>query len=406
MAVNSWLHLSGEDPRQRLPDDLRQQDARQARDCGWVDQMRPFIASHATTDGWIVDPFCGFASTLLAAQETGVRAAGVELDAQRVELARTRLARAGAPAADYPVLAGSLAQPEIRAALRQPAALGEALGAPGGTAGGGAGEQTGKIAGGEGALAAARRFTLCLTNIPYFGCRDGEAVPGQLYAADCYEPYLQGLRDVFFGVHDLLEPGGWCIVMAQNLSLGGRFVPLAWDVARLLGERFVLHEERVLLYDRPADAAVTATGPGNRAHEYALICRKASSGLDVQQGRALLQRMQAAGFEFAVYGSFLRCLRGESEVPPNDIDLLLAGDEARLSGLLRWLEEEGFRLESWNAPVHPPVSLPFLAQRHYFRARRIDRHGGFLQVDIALAESREALEGLREAVGLSGGRDL
>jgi hypothetical protein len=368
MPVNSWLRLPEEDPRHRLPDDLRQQDSMAARDCGWVDQMRPFVASHATAGEWIIDPFCGFGSTLLAALDGGVPAAGVELDPQRVDLTRQRLARFAADAEHYPVLNGSLAQTDVRDALRH-------------------------LPSGE-----RRRFSLCLTNIPYFGCNTGEtpspeADSGRLYGERYYESYLQGLREVFVGVHALLEANGWCVVMAQNLQLAGHFVPLAWDVARLLGERFVLHEERVLIYDRPADPApAPATTRTNRAHEYALICRKKSFGLDVVQGRELLARLQEAGFNFVVYGSFLQYLQGEPGVVPNDIDLLYPPDDAEVSRLIRWLEGAGFRIESWNAPIHPPVSVQALAYRYYFRARRVDRQGRTLQLDISIAESRDAFE--------------
>lgn len=370
MPVNSWLHLLEEDPHHRLPDDLRQQDAMAARDCGWVDQMRPFVSSHSGAGDWIIDPFCGFGSTLLAALDGGVRAAGVELDPQRVHLARQRLARFGADTGDYPVLTGSLAQAEILDTLRQPS--------PG--------------------VEEARRFMLCLTNIPYFGCDQdatsaADPVREQLYAETYYEPYLQGLRDVFTGVYELLEPDGWCIVMAQNLRLGGHFVPLAWDVAKLLGERFVLHEERVLIYHRAADPApATASARTNRAHEYALICRKQSMALDPLQGRDTVARLRQAGFIFVVYGSFQKWLQGKSDSAPNDIDILCPPDDAELSRLIRWLEGAGFRIESWNAPIHSPVSVQALAHRYYFRARRIDRHGRTLQLDISVAESQGAFE--------------
>lgn len=370
MPVNSWLHLAEEDPRHRLPDDLRQQDAMGARDCGWVDQMRPFVASHAKPGGWIIDPFCGFGSTLLAALDGGVRAAGVELDAQRVDLTRQRLARCGADAGDYPVLNGSLAQAETLNTLRRPS------------------PDTGER----------RRFTLCLTNIPYFGCNQetnptADPAPEQLYAETYYEAYLQGLRDVFVAVHELLEPEGWCIVMAENLRLGEHFVPLAWDVARLLGERFVLHEERVLIYNRAANPApAAATARSNRAHEYALICRKQSLGLDLRQGREIVARLHQAGFSFVVYGSFQKYLQGVPDIVPNDIDILCPPDDAELSRLIRWLESEGFRIESWNTPMHPPVSVQALAHRYYFRARRIDRQGRTLQLDISVAESQGAFE--------------
>lgn len=358
MNAASWWRVPPQDAAHALPDALRARDPRGARDCGRVEQMTPFVRSHASPGDWIVDPFCGFGSTLVAAHLEGVNAAGVELDPARAALARERLALLGADAARVPVIAGDLARPATRDALQ----------------------------------ADARRFTLCLTNVPYFGC-DGDAPlagdAAQLYAQQWYEPYLQGLRDVFFGVHALLEPGGWCVAMAQNLRLGDHFVPLAWDVARLLGERFTLHEERVLVYDMPADAA-HARGPTNRRHEFALVCRKAGAPVPLAVGQALLAALAAQRFEVVVYGSFARRLAGDATQRPNDVDLLCAPDDAALSRLMRWLEDEGFRIESWNAAVAPPVSLAVLGYRHYFRARRTGRDGRTLQVDIAAAADASA----------------
>lgn len=360
MTSASWLRIPPPDPRHALPDALRARDARAARDCGWVEQMTPFVRSHASDDGWIVDPFCGFGSTLVAAQLEGRPCAGVELDPARAALARERLALREADAARWPVLVGSVADAATRDELRR---VGD-------------------------------RFTLCLTNVPYFSCdgetpRDDDAA--QLYATRWYEPYLQGLRDVFHGVHDLLEPGGWCIAMAQNLRLGNTFVPLAWDLARLLGERFALCEERLLVYDA-ADAH--GPGPTNRAHEYALVCRKAGAPLDVARARNLLHAMAASRFEFVVYGSLARALAGEA-VAPNDIDLLVAPDDAELSRLMQWLDTQGFRIESWNAPVAPPISLAALGWRHYFRARRLGRDGQAIQLDIAAVADAAAWQRTR-----------
>ncbi len=363
-TVTSWLRLTGEAADTTLPADLRARDALAARDCGWVEQMVPFIGSHATPGGWIVDPFCGFGTTLVAAAQCGVPALGVEIDPERAAFARERLARAGATAGRHPVLAGDLSTTATQAAARD--------------------------AGGP--------FTLCLTNVPYFGCDElpGKPADGQLYGVAHYAPYLERMRNVFAGVHALLEPGGWCIAMAQNLRLGGRFVPLAWDVARLLGERFVLHEERVLIYERAGSPAPHGDGATDRTHEYALVCRKAPLASDADAARALVAALTRDGFAFAVIGSFARRLAAEAghaeigaDGPLNDVDLVVPPDDAGVSRLLQWLEADGFSMESWNARITPPVATAALRYRHYFRARRVDARGRLLQVDITVADTQK-----------------
>jgi hypothetical protein len=390
MTVNSWLQLRAQDARHTLPESLRQRDPRGARDCGWVEQMIPFIRSHAGPDAGIIDPFCGFGSTLVAALLEGVPAAGVELDAQRATLARERLALLGADPRRYPVLTGNVAQQATRDAL---AALPVASTTDGAHV----------LPRVDDPPRPQRRFTLSMTSVPYFGCPPLEPgsqsassdvnANGQLYGIRFYQHFLDEMREVFLGVHALLEPDGWCVVMAQNLRLADTFVPLAWDVARILGERFVLHEERLIVYDADHNEHEShAPAPTNRAHEYALICRKQPRGLDEREAYALLDALAQQQFEFILYGSLARRMAGERGVTPNDIDLLCPPDDAQVSRLARWLEAQGFRLESWNSPVSPPLAWDVLAYRYYFRARRVDALGATLQVDIAVAESRPAFD--------------
>ena len=377
MPVNSWMRLAAPDPRHALPEAIAELDPMAARDCGWVEQMTPFIRAFCPRDGWVIDPFCGFGSTLVAATVAGVAAAGVEVDPGRVSLTQRRLALLGRDAERYPVIAGNVAHEQTRDALRARHGNGGAW----------------------------RGFDLCLTNVPYFGCPGidagangtGTREVGQLYGSPFYAHYLDGLRDVFVGVEALLAPDAWCVVMVQNLRLAGGFVPLAWDVARLLAERFVMHEERIIVYDKPLTGTYYEPGeerPTNRAHEYALICRKASRCVDDGEAQHLLRGLSDAGFSYLLCGSYGQWLLGECERPPSDVDLICPPDDGVLSRLVVWLEATGFRIESWNAPVSAPVSVGVLGYRHYFRARRVDAQGTMLQLDITVAADRVAFDGL------------
>ena len=92
---NSWLHLQHQDPEFKLDDTLSMMDAFQARDCGWVEQMRPFIREFSAPEDLIVDPFAGFASTLIAAHLEGRRAVGIEIEENRFQIARQRIKNLG-----------------------------------------------------------------------------------------------------------------------------------------------------------------------------------------------------------------------------------------------------------------------------------------------------------------------
>lgn len=349
MTDRSWWMVEEDAQEHRLPDDLRARDPFGGRDCGRVEQMRPFVRRFSRPGDTVFDPFCGFGTTLLAAALEGRRGLGMEIDAGRAMLARERLARHGIV---DPVVAGALPQ----CAIPQP-------------------------------------ISLCLTNIPYFGCRwhaDTNVDPGQLYAASNFGAYLTGLRDIFHAVRDALPEGGYCIATAENVTLNGRMLPIAWELARVLGSLFVACEERILCYPpRPVAADATPSDPDrtDRSHEYALVYRKARSRIDIEGGRSELQAMRAAGFAFEVYGSFAPWQHadpGDGERPPSDIDLAVPADEARLQALLRWLMARGYRLQLWDEPVDASVPMQRVIQQHYLRAERIDIDGRLMRVDIGV----------------------
>jgi len=230
----SWLHIPRQDPAHTLaaaglPD---------AEDCGWVEQMTPFLLALTQPGDRVLDPFCGWASTLLAAGLCGRRGLGCEIDGTRAAAGRHRLAVHGLQEKALIVQGDSRHLPF-----------------------------------------ATDSMAACLTSIPYFGPRqqggawaDKES-SGQCYAQSDYAAYQGILNDVLAEVARALAPGASIVAMAENVRIDGRFVPLAWDCARLLANHFELCDERIITYERPTDAL----GDGlrsNRAHEYALIGRK------------------------------------------------------------------------------------------------------------------------------------
>ncbi|MCC4602970.1 DNA methyltransferase [Xanthomonas campestris] len=339
----SWWTPSADDAVWALPEDLRASDPLHGRDCGWVNQMRPFVRHFSLPGEQVFDPFCGFGTTLLAAALEGRNAHGMEIDAARAQVARTRLQRHGV---DAPVVVGSLVQTAPAAAI-----------------------------------------DLCLTNVPYFGCQwRGEAQPGQLYASADYAGYLAGLRAVFHALRRRLRADAFGVVMVENICLGGQLIPQAWDLGRILGSLFTLHDERVLCYQRAAGGIAHARTGSNRSHEYALIFQHCRAQLDLAQAAQLLRAVQALGVPVRVHGSYARWLQSPTLVPdgPADLDLMLRAEQPLWDRLTAWLQAQGFSLSLWGEPCRAPVPLAAVRAHHYLRAERIGADGSRLQVDLQL----------------------
>jgi hypothetical protein len=342
MASHSWLQLDRESPRYRLPDDLRARDPMGGRDCGWVEQMLPFVRQFSQPGDTVFDPFAGFGTTLLAARLEGRLASGCEVDAGRIDLIRERLAR-------HELAHGTTLLHGSCDALED---------------------------------AALPPFDLCLTNVPYFGCRwTGAPSASQLYDSQSYAQHLDGLRNVFHRVRAGLREGGACIAMVENIRLGDRVLPLAFDLARILGSLFIMEEERVLVYPHD-DEKNESDARTDRRHEYALVFRKQRERIDLQASAALLDALRTQGHAFTLLGSFARWQQDPQGTPPADADIRVDADPQRLDALLQWLRGQGFALTSWGDPVALPLHLDRYRGRYYFRADRFDNRGALIRLDI------------------------
>jgi hypothetical protein len=354
MDERSWWMLEPDPPEYGLPEDLRARDVFGGRDCGWVSQMRPFVRAYSRPGETVFDPFCGFGTTLLAAALEGRAGLGMEIDAVRVALAGERLQRHGV---DAPIVCGALPYTDIP-----------------------------------------RRIDLCLTSVPYFGCRwPGSVSMGQCYSAPDFDTYLSTMRAVLYAVREALPNDGYCIVMAENVRLDGRTLPMAWELARILDSLFLACDERVICYpprrqtainDSAIDRSGTDSGmTSDRTHEYALIYRKRSPQIDIVRTRGLLSTLRAEGFAVEAYGSFRAWIERDlanAEPPPRDLDLRVPNDPARWSALLCWLREQGYRFTLWGEPVNADITLDTVHRHHYLRAERIEADGGTVRLDLSI----------------------
>ncbi|GLX05113.1 DNA methyltransferase [Microbispora sp. NBRC 16548] len=222
MGRSSWHVLQGEDPAYALPEAAGQ--------CGWVSQLRPLIVEMSRPGDVVLDPFAGWGTTLVACAVESRKGIGLEVSPERAEQARKRLEA-------YP------GQTMLCADARTPPLPPESV-------------------------------DFVLADLPYFGTNldTDSSVEGQFYALRDYDEYLSAIDEAFAAVTKVMRPGARAVLAVQNRRLAGRFVPLAWDVARVLGRHLTLGDERIHLYDRPVsddDPMVT-----NRSHEYLLVAAK------------------------------------------------------------------------------------------------------------------------------------
>lgn len=342
--ARSWLHLQAQDPRFQLPESLRRRDPFGARDIGWVEQMRPFLREFSAPGARVIDPFAGFGTTLLAAALEGRSALGYELDAGRAGLASERLAH------------HEINNSEIRCGELPERPMHEPL------------------------------FDLALTSVPYFGAQSGLAASesGQLYASHSYQVHLDHLGLLFHRLRAWLKPGAYCVVMAENLRLSDQVLPLAWDLANLLGDLYQRGEERLIVYSSGRQAGANPMF-SDRSHEYALVFRNLR--LACMRRNVVwpwLQALAGLGLNFALHGSAARHWRDpDSAEPVADVDLVFDPLQPDIERAAAWLHERGFALRSWGRSLSLPLQVDTrLRGRYAVLAERIERDGRRLRFDL------------------------
>ncbi len=210
--------------------------------------IQEFIEFFTKPGQFILDPFVGTGSTLVACMETGRQGVGIELYPKYVETARSRTS--------FPVLQGDAR--EHLASLE------------------------------------AQKFHLCITSPPYWrilkkqkdytqkerqkkglDLQYGEH-PLDLGMIEDKETFSTELIEIFNQVHELLKPRGHLVVFIQNIRDKGEVIPLAFELPSKLKTRFNFLGERVWLQNqktlRPYGYPYGFVS--NVHHHFALIFKK------------------------------------------------------------------------------------------------------------------------------------
>jgi DNA helicase HerA-like ATPase len=170
------------------------------------------IAEYSSPDDWVLDPFCGFGTTLVAAQRLGRRAVGIEKDAERGRFAASRVV------------------PPSRVVVGDVRRVG---------------------------LPAPSPYSLLFTSPPYTTFRDWDE--------EGFAAYFGDLRAIFAALAPSLGAGAKIVVEMSNVRTEQGVRTVAWDAAKVLAEIFRFEGEIVRCNTGPEPA-----GPGYR-HSYLLL---------------------------------------------------------------------------------------------------------------------------------------
>ncbi len=208
---------------------------------------------------WVLDPFMGTGSTLLAARASGRNAIGVEINPRYASIAKSRLKEA-------PPSTGT----------RQLVIQGNS-----------------QRLQGIFSKNNLQEIDFCITSPPYWNqlkrsnLRQRERKekgldtvysndPEDIGNINSYREFLDAQKQIFDEVYKVTKPGGYLVVVTNNVFSEGRLYPLAFDTLINLGEKWVPKDERVWLHDdkRLLPLGIYNAWVGNRSHHYCLVFRK------------------------------------------------------------------------------------------------------------------------------------
>lgn len=248
--TKSWFKLS---PPRRDPAKLR-------HPAGFPETLvREFVEFFTKRDMWVLDPFLGSGSTLLAARLAGRNGVGVEVNRRYVSMAKKRLGTVPrdndtvqlvlqgdshrlkdlldeneVPPVDFVITSPPYWDQLKRASIRQ----------------------RGRVEKGWDTV--------------YSNSRN------DIGNISDYAKFLNAEKQVFDEVYEVTRPDGYLVVVTNNVFYDGRLYPLAFDTFRVLSERWVPKDERIWLHDdkRLLPLGIYNAWVGNRSHQYCLIFRK------------------------------------------------------------------------------------------------------------------------------------
>ena len=186
--------------------------------------IKDFIKFFTKENEWVLDPFLGTGSTLVACDETGRNGVGVELYQKYYETAKKRT--------DQELILGDCKVVIQKLKKKN------------------------------------RKFQLCITSPPYWNIlkkkkdynqKKRESLGLDLkYGDDLndfglidqYDDFIENLVLLFLSISDLITDNGHIIIVVQNIRESGNVLPVAFDLTQKLGKTFAFQGEKIWLQNQ------------------------------------------------------------------------------------------------------------------------------------------------------------
>ncbi|MCF8262772.1 MAG: site-specific DNA-methyltransferase [Melioribacteraceae bacterium] len=224
--------------------------------------VEEFIKFFTKKNAWVIDPFLGTGSTLIAAANCDRNGVGVELNPSYFQTSSQRILEKGLSKKQIPLLGNSI---ELESLFEQNSIK--------------------------------RKFDFCITSPPYWNQLERKSIrqksreengldtkysesANDIGNINSYEEFLEQQGKIFDKIFDVLKPNAYLTIITNNVYCDGKLFPLAFDTASSLTRRkeksWTLKDEKIWLQD---DKKLIALGVnnawvGNRHHQYCLIFRK------------------------------------------------------------------------------------------------------------------------------------
>jgi len=225
--------------------------------------VEEFIQFFTKKNAWVLDPFLGTGSTLIAAGNLNRNAVGIELNENYFKISTERIHKKKYPKKIIPLKGNSLCIKDIikQSGIKK------------------------------------RKFDYVITSPPYWNQLERNSIrqksrnnngldtkysdsKDDIGNLKSYDEFLEVQAKIFDEIYDLTKDKAYLTVITNNIYCKSKLYPLAYDTACSLTKRenksWILKDEKIWLQDdKPLIAlGVNNAWVGNRHHQYCLIFRK------------------------------------------------------------------------------------------------------------------------------------